>query len=401
MSLLPVADALARITDQTEPLSAEELPLHEAADRILAKDITARLSHPPYEVSAMDGYAVRAEDIVSIPATLTVIGESAAGHAFDKIVGSGEAARIFTGAPLPEGTDTIVIQENTSAENAQVTINEPAPEGNFVKAMGLDFQQGQTLLTKGTRLTSRHLSLAAAMNYPTLPVTKKPVVAIIATGDELLPPGASPATDQIISSSPYGVSAIVSRFGGIPLPLGIAKDTETSLHEMMEGAKDADIVVTIGGASTGDHDLVHGVLTNRGVELGFWKIAMRPGKPLMFGRQETQKYLGLPGHPVSAMICARVFLVPAINRLTGTCEPDFDEQTATLTTPLEANGPRRHYMRGMLSRQPDGTAQVTPAFTQDSSVQTALAKANCLIIREPDAPALDVSAQVTIMPIDF
>lgn len=402
MTLLPVADALSRVTKNLAPLQAEQVPLLEAGNRTLAEDLTASLTQPPFNSSAMDGYAVRAADIENTPTTLQVIGEAAAGHEFSAEVSQGQAVRIFTGAPLPTGTDTIVIQENTKRDEDKVTILEPANKGEFVRPMGLDFSKGDILIPTGTKLQARHVCLAAAANHPTLNVTHRPLVAIIATGDEIIPPGSEPASDQIISSSPYGLNAMIENAGGIARLTNIAADNIESLHQALEAAADAHIILTIGGASEGDHDLVQPALKANGFSLDFWKIAMKPGKPLMFGRKQTQCALGLPGNPVSAMICARIFLVPMIARLLGNSDgTDMQEVMAALSAPLKANGPRQHYMRGTLTYNAYGDASVAAMTDQDSSRQALLAQSNCLIVRPPNASGRTIGEKVPVLPIDF
>lgn len=401
MSLLPVKEALVRVTAGLKPLVSEQVSLKDAHNRILADDLTATLTLPPFNSSAMDGYAVRAEDITTYPVSLTVIGESAAGHEFHGTLGAGQAARIFTGAPLPKGADTVIMQENAERDGDTVTINQSAEAGNHIRPRGMDFSQGETLLTKGTKLSPRRLSLTASMNHAQVPVTRKPVIAILATGDELVQPGDTPAPDQIISSIPFGLAALVEAAGATAMRLGIARDTEQSLAEAINRAADADILVTIGGASVGDHDLVQQALKSHGMKLDFWKIAMRPGKPLMFATNDNQRVLGLPGNPVSSMICARIFLVPMIHRLLGSDEPDFEKLNAVLTMPIPANRDRQHYMRAIMSRDSYGTLSVKPQDSQDSSLQAMLAGSNCLIIRPPNASTLTIGETVPVMPMDF
>lgn len=401
MALLSVAEALARVTADTEPLGTEAVSLDDAHGRVLAEDVAARLTQPPFNASAMDGYAARADDLTDLPRTLRVIGEAGAGHAFDGEVQSGEAARIFTGAPVPEGADTIVIQEDTTRDGDQVTVLEGAPAGTYIRPRGFDFAEGDVLLSAPRRLTARDTALAAAMNNATLTVRRRPKVAILATGDELVSPGESPAPDQIVSSNPYGLAPLVKAFGGIPERLGIARDTLASLDERMTEAEDADILVTIGGASVGEHDLVQDALRARGMSLDFWRIAMRPGKPLMFARHGDKRVLGVPGNPVSAMVCARIFLVPLLRRLLG-LEPEPDATlNGVLQAGIGANGPRQHYMRAKALPGPDGAIQVTPVTSQDSSLLSLLAIADCLIVRPPEAPAMAAGESVPLLRLDF
>ncbi len=400
MALLAVDDALARILDGVETTGSERVPLVEAAQRILAQDVAATLTQPPFDASAMDGYAVRAVDVARVPAVLTLVGEARAGQSFADTVGAGQCARIFTGAPLPVGADTIVIQENTTADGRAVTVLSAAEPGGNIRPRGGDFAQGEVLLAPGRMLDARAILLAAAMGHGTLSVRRKPVVAILATGDELVEPGQTPGPDQIVSSNPYGLAAMIAAAGGEARLLGIAGDTRAALEAKIAAADDADVLVTIGGASVGDHDLVGPVLKSRGMALDFWKIAMRPGKPMLFGRMGAQRVLGLPGNPVSAMICARVFLVPLIERLLGHATTTAAVR-ARLTQPMKANGDRLHYMRATMGRDSAGVLHVTPQASQDSSLTSVLAASNALIVAAINAPALTAGAEVDVLPMDF
>jgi molybdopterin molybdotransferase len=387
MSLVSVAVALERVLADTVPLGPETAAIADADGRVLALDLAAKYTLPPFAASAMDGYAIHGSDAAPIGERWTVVGESAAGRGFSGVVGPGQATRIFTGAPVPEGCGTVVIQENISRAGDVITAIDATAAGANIRKAGNDFSQGDVLLTRGHRLDAHTITLAAAMGYGELPVVRRPVVAILATGDELVPPGAVPGPDQIVSSNPVGLAALVARTGGIARPLGIAPDREDALAASIREARGADILVTIGGASVGDHDLVGPVLRKEGLDLAFWKVAIRPGKPLMFGRLDAMRVLGLPGNPVSALITARVFLVPLIEALLGVAREAKAPETAILTRPLDANGPRLHLMRAKLGRRADGALTVAPTPSQDSSLLTALAGADCLIVREPDAPA--------------
>ena len=401
MALLPVEDALGRILAAAPRLAAADVALGDVAGRVLAQDVAARLTQPPFNASAMDGYAVRAADVQTLPATLRKIGESAAGHGFAGTVGHGETVRIFTGAPVPDGADAIVIQENVQADGDAITVVAGAPDPAHVRKRGFDFDEGQVGLTSGQRLTSRDVLLAAAMGHAALVCVRKPKVALLATGDELVAPGETPRPDQIISSNPYGLAAMIKAFGGEPRLLGIARDTLECLSEKLATAEDADILITIGGASVGDHDLVIPALQAAGMTLDFWKIAMRPGKPMIFGRRSGQIVLGLPGNPVSSMICARVFAVPLIARMLGQPDAVTGTTPAILAAPLGANGPRAHYMRARRVALDDGSVGVAPIASQDSALIAPLASADCLIVRAPGADALPAGAPVATLPLDF
>jgi molybdopterin molybdotransferase len=400
MGLLSVDDALARILDGVEVTESARVPLAQAARRVLAASVAATLTQPPFDASAMDGYAVRAADLARVPAVLSLVGEARAGQSFGGSVGAGQCARIFTGAPLPAGADTVVIQENTKSDGGAVTFLSAPEAGANIRPRGGDFSEGDVLLAPGRVLDARAILLAAAMGHGTLAVRRKPVVDILATGDELVEPGQTPGPDQIVSSNPYGLAAMIAAAGGEPRLLGIAGDTRAALEEKIAAAGDADVLVTIGGASVGDHDLVGPVLHARGMALDFWKIAMRPGKPMLFGRMGSQRVLGLPGNPVSAMICARVFLVPLIERLLGHATVAAAVH-ARLTQPMKANGDRLHYMRAIMERDTSGVLTVTPQASQDSSLTSVLAASNALIVAAINAPALPAGAEVEVLPLDF
>lgn len=399
---LTIEEARERIV-RNLPLLArtEEVPLLESAGRVLAVPLKALRTQPPFNASAMDGYAVRAADVAHAPATLTVIGESAAGHGFHKPLSAGQAVRIFTGAPIPDGADAIVLQEDARREGDRVTVTSSEIDPSYVRRKGGDFMEGAQHLPAGRRLTARDVTLAAAMGHARLPVYAKPKVALLATGDELVLPGESIGTDQIVCSNVYGIAAMVAAAGGEPRFIGIAQDTAESLMAHVEQAADADILVTIGGASVGDHDLVAPVLTKRGMTLDFWKLAMRPGKPLMYGRLGRQHVLGLPGNPVSSLVCTRLFLTPLVRALIGLEPEPARPLTARTRVPLEANGARAHYMRATLVPGADGLPEVTPVRSQDSSLLTPLSEAACLIVRPIKAPAEPAGATVPILSLDF
>jgi molybdopterin molybdotransferase len=399
MALLSVAEALARVTEGLIPLEAERVALDQASGRVLAEDLAARLTQPPFDASAMDGYAVRGADVASLPATFKLIGASLAGAGFRGKVGRGEAVRIFTGAPVPRGADTIVIQENADEISGVVTVKEAEP-GRHIRTRGQDFKEGELLLAAGTRLGPRELMLAAAMNHAELPVRRKPKVAILATGDEVVPPGSELAPDQIVSSVPYGLAALIARHGGEAMSLGIAKDEPESLVTLARAGSAADILLTIGGASVGERDLVASALRGEGLELDFWKIAMRPGKPLLYGRLGSQRMLGLPGNPVSAFVTSLVFLVPMLERMLGVAPSTKAQPEALLGEALQANGEREHYMGAASEWREDGARVVRPLPSQDSSLVAGLVRADCLIVRAPRAPALPQGVRVRILPLD-
>ena len=402
MKLLPVSDAIARILSDAGSLEVETVGLLDGYGRFLREDIEARLTQPPFDASSMDGYAVRAEDVASPPVELDVVGQSAAGSGFEGSVGAGQAARIFTGAPMPKGADCVVIQENTETLTTgdgavRVRVLEAASEGRFVRPRGFDFHEGDCLIGRGRVLTARDLAMAATMGHGTLNVTRRPKVGVLSTGNELVPPGATPGPDQIIASNSYGLAPMIESAGGEAELLGIARDTRASLDEHIERAQGCDILVTIGGASVGDHDLVSDALQARGLELDFWKIAMRPGKPLMFGRLERQFVLGLPGNPVSSYVCGLVFLVPLIRRLLGHDRGPAPLERARLAHDLEANGPRQHYMRARFEKLDGDQIGVRAYSSQDSARMALLHEADCLIVRPSHAPALAKGAEVEIL----
>ena len=388
MALLPVDEARARILAGCQPVGDSEMvPLEQARNRVLAADISASRSQPPFASSAMDGYAVRASDITTAPTELEIVGEAPAGHGFGGTVDSGQTVRIFTGAPVPKGADTIVTQEDTERlGERRVRINEPAAQGTYVRPLGLDFAEGEQVLSTGDRLDAGRITVAAAMNRPMLPVRRLPRVALLATGDELVLPGATPAADQIIASNSFGVRAIAEAAGAGVTDLGIARDRQDEIEAAIAKALAAkvDILVTLGGASVGDHDLVQEVLQARGMTLDFWRIAMRPGKPLMYGRLDGLHVLGLPGNPVSSLVCSHLFLRPLLAALSGARE-DPPIRTAELGGALRANDQRQNYLRARLTRRLDGTLVATAFNKQDSSMMRVFAESDCLIICPPFA----------------
>jgi molybdopterin molybdotransferase len=401
VALMPVAEALARVLADAEPLPAEAAALVDACGRVLAGDVTALRTQPPADVSAMDGYAVRAADVAKAPVRLALIGEVAAGHPFEGAIRPGEAARIFTGGVLPPGADTIVIQENAVREGATVVIAESASRGKHVRVKGLDFQRGSVLLAQGHRLTDRDLALAAAMNHPTLPVHRRAKVAVLATGDELVMPGTTPGFGEIVYSNGYATMALARHEGCEVVDLGIVPDRLPETVAGVRRARDigADILVTSGGASVGDYDLVQKALAAEGLALSFWKVALRPGRPMMHGRLGAMHVLGLPGNPVSSYVCAVLFLVPLMRRLVGRGDIAPTLDVARLGCDLPANDERADYLRATLAPGPDGMSVATPAAEQDSSMLTRLAGADCLLVRQPHAPAARAGEPCTIIKL--
>ena len=399
--MIPVAEAVAKVAAGIAPLAAEQVALPDALGRVLAEDVASRLTQPFADVSAMDGYAVRAADVATVPATLTVIGQSAAGHGFAGTLGPGQAVRIFTGAPVPDGADAIVIQEDTTAEGNRVVVREGAPAGRYVRRAGGDFARGEVLLKAGRLLTARDLGIAAAMNVPWLKVRRRPRVAILSTGDEVVMPGDPLGPNQIVSSNSVALGAYVRVLGGEPVDLGIARDSEDSLRALAAGARGADLLVTIGGASVGDHDLVRRVLGAEGLELTFYTIAMRPGKPLIFGHLRGIPMLGLPGNPVSAGVCSVLFLRPALRVMQGLPAVDDTPYVALLGRDLGANDRREDYLRASLSRDAGGALVATPFERQDSNLMALFAQADCLVVRPPLAPPARRGESVRIVPLDM
>jgi len=394
--LLPVTEARARISASFTPLPAEQVGINEALGRVLAEDARARLTQPPTAVSAMDGYAVRAADVQDPPARLRVVGESPAGGHYPGALGPGQAVRIFTGAPVPDGADAVIMQEDTETDGAVVIVEISAREGRHIRPQGLDFRNGDVGLEAGRRLGPREIGLAAAMNRPWLAVRRRPRVALLATGDEVARPGDPLGPHQIVSSNTLALAALATRAGALAIDLGIAADDPETLQRMAAGAAGADILVTTGGASVGDHDLIQSALGAVGLEIDFWRVAMRPGKPLLFGHIGATPLLGVPGNPVSALVCGLLFLIPAIDAMLGDTAPPLPE-TARLGRELPGNDHRQDYMRARLERGPDGDLVATPFTRQDSAMLSTLAEARCLVVRPPHAPPATAGARVEII----
>ncbi|WP_292895539.1 molybdopterin molybdotransferase MoeA [Nitratireductor sp.] len=399
MTLLPVDEALERILDGVKALPGERVPIEEADGRVLATPLSAMRTQPPFHASAMDGYAVRAKDVQTPRAVrLRVVGESAAGNRFPGVVGAGEAVRIFTGAPVPEGADTILIQENaTSLGDDFIEATSAVAIGRHIRKAGLDFQEGDTVLEQGRRLGPAGIGLAAAAGHAFLSVTGRPLVAIIATGDELVRPGETCGPDQIVASNGFAIGALAKNEGARILDLGIVSDDTAAISAAVRKAADAGahVLVTLGGASVGARDLVRQSLLDAGMSLDFWKIAMRPGKPLMFGKLGEMRVLGLPGNPVSSLVCAHLFLRPLVARL-GQRNHTPDLRAAVLATALRENDERRDYIRASVAAGPEGLI-ATPFPVQDSSMLTTLAAANALIVREPGAPAAEAGSRCRVL----
>ncbi|WP_121061688.1 gephyrin-like molybdotransferase Glp [Chachezhania antarctica] len=390
--MITVEDARALLFGLASPLEAETVPLRQAAGRVLAREAVAKRDQPPFDASSMDGYAVQSAEVEK-DAMFRVIGEAAAGHRFEGRVGAGEAVRIFTGAPVPQGAGTVVIQEDVRRDGNLITISADWDGKDNIRAQGGDFAVGETVAAPRL-LRAQDIALLAAMNVDRVEVFRRPVVALISTGDELVFPGADPGPDQIVASNTYGLDAMLTAEGADVRVLPIARDSEASLQTVLDLAlESADLVVTIGGASVGDHDLVGKVAAGMGLERAFYKIAMRPGKPLMAGRLGNAAMVGLPGNPVSAMVCGKLFLEPMIHLFTGRGAAAPDLRPARLGESVGPNGPREHYMRAVVQ---DGV--ITAFENQDSAVLTLLAEANALLMRPPHDPARKAGDEALYLP---
>lgn len=396
--MLTIEDALDKVRADIAPVGTEEIFITDALGRVLAEDVTALVSHPPQAVSAMDGYAVRAADVSAVPMTLSQIGEAAAGHVFEGTVGPNECTRIFTGAALPNGADSIVIQEDTDTDGLAITMNEAPKLGQWVRAEGLDFMAGKTLLPEGRLISARDIGVAAAAGATWVRVRRKPRVAILSTGDEVVMPGSPRRKDQIISSNSVALVAYVQVMGGNGTSLGIAQDNPDNLRARLADAGGFDLIVTSGGASVGDHDLVRSVFGDEGLDLGFYRIAMRPGKPLIFGRIGGAVMLGLPGNPVSTGVTAAIFMRAAMDQMLG-LPPRPLYQAAKLGRDVGPNGRRLDFMRARLEPSETALPTVIPFDLQDSSMMGLFADADCLLMREIDAPAAKAGETVKIVDL--
>lgn len=398
--LLPVDEAMRRLLEAAVPVTeSETLPLAECDGRVLSADLIARLTQPPFDASAMDGYALRSADAAAIGSVLTVIGQAAAGHAFTGTVGEGQAVRIFTGAPVPQGADTILIQEDAEVlEGGKIRTAFDVTAGRHIRPRGQDFTEGEAALTAGRELGFTDLTLAAAMNHAALTVYRRPRIAILATGDELLPPGSAPRPAQIIASNTFGVAALARQAGAEVLDLGIIADDDRLIRATIGKAVAAkvDVLVTLGGASVGDHDLVQAALKAEGMQLDFWRIAMRPGKPLMVGSIGAMQVLGLPGNPVASLVCGLLFLEPLLRSIARRA-PLQRTATARTATPLKANDHRQDYLRARFSTDENGLLVAQAHAKQDSSMMKILAHSDGLIVRPPNAPAAAAGTECPVI----
>jgi molybdopterin molybdotransferase len=397
--MISVEEARERILASLHPTPSEIAALADAWGRVTAAPVLARLTQPPMDVSAMDGYALRATD-GTLGATLTVIGAAPAGHPFDRPVGHGQAVRLFTGSVVPQGADAILLQEDATAAGTEVRVNEAVIAGRHIRRAGQDFAAGDTVVPGGRRLTARDIGLAAAANHPWLTVHRRPRVAILATGDEIAMPGEPIPPGGIVSSNSHALAALVRSAGGEPIVLPVAADTREAVAAVADSVHGMDMLVTTGGASVGDHDLVIESLKTRGLELDFWQIAMRPGKPLLYGRLGPVSVLGLPGNPVSALVCSILFLLPALNRLQGLPAAPPPTIQAVAGAPLKANDHRADHLRSTITSDSQGRIVATPFPVQDSAMLRRLAHADALILRAPNAPALPSGAEISIIRLD-
>ena len=397
--MISVAEARARILERLRPTSTETVALAQAWGRVLGAPVVARLTQPPFDVSAMDGYAVRAADGV-LDARLRVVGAAPAGHPFAGQVGLDEAVRLFTGSVVPDGADSILLQEDGTREDDIVIVREACAAGRHIRRAGQDFSKGDGLLQPGRRLGARDVGLAAAGNHPWLVVHRRPCIAILATGDEIAMPGEPIVSGGIVSSNSHALAALIRAGGGEPIVLPVAPDDRDAIAATVDRLSGVDMLVTTGGASVGEHDLVQSALAQRGFELDFWKIAMRPGKPLIYGRVADTPVLGLPGNPVSALICAALFLLPSLDVLGGLPAAAPRTERAVLGVAVPQNDARADHLRATLTMEPGGLLVATPFPRQDSGMLSLLARADGLVLRAPHAPALPLGADVEVIRLD-
>lgn len=398
-AMISVEQARDRVLADLRPTPAEIVALAEAWNRVSAAPVVARLTQPPSDVSAMDGYALRAAD-GGLGATVTVIGAAPAGHPFAGSVGAGQTVRLFTGSVVPDGADAILLQEDATRDGDSVRVNEAVVPGRYIRRAGQDFARGDVVIAAGRRLTARDVGLAAAANHPWLSVHRRPRIGLLATGDEIAMPGEPIPAGGIVSSNSHALAALVRAAGGEPVVLPIAADTHAAVAAVADAIAGLDMLVTTGGASVGDHDLVIAGLMSRGLVLDFWQIAMRPGKPLLFGKLGAVPVLGLPGNPVSAIVCSTLFLVPALAVLSGLPAAPPPAARAILGVPVRENDHRADHLRATLETDPAGRSVVTPFAQQDSALLRRLAQADALVLRPPHAPALPAGAEVPIIPLD-
>ena len=392
--MISFEQALSKLLSLAEYLDVEEVKLEDAYCRVLAVDATSSRDQPPFDTSAMDGYAVKKID--KLPnKNLSVIGKVTAGNSFGRTINKGEAVRIFTGAPMPKGSNSVLIQEDTIPQDSGISIREKFEKKDFVRKKGCDYKAGEILVQKGKILRSFDIALLASMNFPIPKVTRQPRISIISTGDELVFPGTEPGPNQIVASNTFGLKALLEKWGATCHILPIARDNKLSLEKALDIAVPADLVITIGGASVGDHDYVSEVFRNIEVEYSFYKVAMRPGKPILAGKNKNTIFVGLPGNPVSALVCAHLFLKPLIGKMLGTRELINVEKKAYLQNDLPENGKRKHFMRALLK---DGHLEVCK--NQDSSLLSVLQKANSLAIREPNEPPAKKGDLISYLELD-
>ena len=397
--MISVDEARARILANLHPTPAEVVALANAWNRVTAQPVTARLTQPPADVSAMDGYALRAGD-GTLGATLGLIGAAPAGHPFAGRVGPGQIVRLFTGSVVPDGADGILLQEDATRDGDRVTVNEAVTLGRHIRRAGQDFAAGDIVVQAGRKISARDVGLAAAANHPWITVHRRPRIAILATGDEIAMPGDPIPTGGIVSSNSHALAALVRAGGGDPIVLPIAADTREAVAAVADTVMGMDLLVTTGGASVGDHDLVISGLQTRGLVVDFWQIAMRPGKPLLFGQMGAIPVLGLPGNPVSAMVCAILFLLPALARLSGLPAAPPPTSRAVLGVAVKANDHRADHLRSSVDIRADGVAVATPFPVQDSAMLRRLARADALVLRPPNAPASPEGAEVNVIRLD-